>query len=176
MKHIAIINGTIIDGTSALPIKGDLVFAEEKITEIGQNLDLPAQIPRIDVAGSIICPGFIDAHSHSDVSLLVNGALSNAEIPDNIRITMHYPEKIPYVRGNRFIVEAFLEIIMNAVEAMEGRPRKVLTIRVSCDVNHVQVDFTDTGVGIEASRQEKAFELFQSDRGKASEGHFGFPA
>jgi N-acyl-D-aspartate/D-glutamate deacylase len=72
MKHIAIKNGTIIDGTGAPPYKGDLVFVEEKITEVGHDLDLPAQMPSIDVSGSIVCPGFIDTHSHSDVSLLVS--------------------------------------------------------------------------------------------------------
>jgi N-acyl-D-aspartate/D-glutamate deacylase len=72
MKHIAIKNGTIIDGTGAPPYKGDLVLEEEKITDIGHHLDLPAQMPGIDVSGSIVCPGFIDTHSHSDVSLLVS--------------------------------------------------------------------------------------------------------
>jgi N-acyl-D-amino-acid deacylase len=72
MKHLAINNGTIIDGTGAPPFKGDLVLVENKITEVGYDLDLPAQMPSIDVSGSYICPGFIDTHSHSDVSLLVS--------------------------------------------------------------------------------------------------------
>jgi N-acyl-D-amino-acid deacylase len=72
MEHLAIKNGTIIDGTGAPPYKGDLVLVEEKIAEVGHDLDLPAQMPSIDVSGSIVCPGFIDTHSHSDVSLLVS--------------------------------------------------------------------------------------------------------
>jgi len=72
MKQLAIKNGTIIDGTGATPYKGDIVINNEKIIDIGRDLDLPAEMPGIDVSGSIVCPGFIDAHSHSDVSLLIS--------------------------------------------------------------------------------------------------------
>ena len=54
MKHLLIKNGTIVDGTGAPPYKGDLVLVEEKITEVGHHLDLPKQIPGIDVSGSIV--------------------------------------------------------------------------------------------------------------------------
>ena len=70
MKPLSIKNGTIIDGSGGPPYKGDLVLVDEKIVEVGPNLDLPAQMPGIDVSGLIVCPGFIDTHSHSDVSLL----------------------------------------------------------------------------------------------------------
>jgi N-acyl-D-amino-acid deacylase len=72
MKQLAIKNGIIIDGTGLPPYKGNLVIVEEKIVEVGQDLDLPAHMPSIDVSGLIVCPGFIDTHSHSDVSLLVS--------------------------------------------------------------------------------------------------------
>ena len=53
MKHLAIKNGTIIDGKGAPPYQGDLVLVEEKIAEVGHDLDLPAQMPSIDVSGSM---------------------------------------------------------------------------------------------------------------------------
>jgi N-acyl-D-amino-acid deacylase len=70
LKTTAIKNGTIIDGSGAPPYRGDIVFDENQIIEVGQDLDLPVQISSIDASGSIVCPGFIDTHSHSDVSLL----------------------------------------------------------------------------------------------------------
>ncbi len=75
---MAIKNCTIFDGTGAPPYRGELVLIDEKIVEVGPDLDLPAQMPSIDVARSIVCPGFIDTHSHSDVSLLASPAADSA--------------------------------------------------------------------------------------------------
>jgi N-acyl-D-amino-acid deacylase len=72
MKRFSIKNGTIIDGTGALPYKGNLVVHNEKIESVGLDTELSADFPCIDAAGDIVCPGFIDTHSHSDFSLLVN--------------------------------------------------------------------------------------------------------
>jgi N-acyl-D-amino-acid deacylase len=72
MNRVVIKNGTIVDGTGATPYEGDIIFCGEEIEAVGVDLDLSEDRPSIDVAGCIVCPGFIDTHSHSDFSLLVN--------------------------------------------------------------------------------------------------------
>lgn len=63
--------GTIIDGTGKPSYHGDVGVAHGRIAEIGS-------IPRglahedIDVEGRSVSPGFIDIHSHSDYTLLVD--------------------------------------------------------------------------------------------------------
>ena len=61
-------NGTIIDGTGRLRYDADLGINGDKIGAIGhfENADA-AKV--VDAKGLIIAPGFIDMHSHSDMSL-----------------------------------------------------------------------------------------------------------
>ena len=63
-----ILNGTIIDGTNTPRYKGDLGLSSGRITAIGA-LGHAEAAKRIDATGYIVSPGFIDMHSHSDVTL-----------------------------------------------------------------------------------------------------------
>ena len=71
MYDLVIKNGLVIDGSGNPWFKADIAVKDGKIVEIGE-------VPRskadevIDAAGLIVCPGFIDMHSHSDFFLLVN--------------------------------------------------------------------------------------------------------
>ncbi|MGB7189801.1 MAG: D-aminoacylase [Acidobacteriaceae bacterium] len=70
--------GTIVDGTGAPAYPGDVVIRDGRIafagkrgngaSEGGEN----ARRNIIDCAGCVIAPGFIDAHSHSDLQVLEN--------------------------------------------------------------------------------------------------------
>lgn len=62
--------GQIIDGTGAPPYDADIGGERDYITVIG-NLQNTAARAKFDAAGGCVCPGFIDAHSHSDAFLLV---------------------------------------------------------------------------------------------------------
>lgn len=48
---------------------------EGKIIKIGQ-IEVKSNDQVIDATGKIVCPGFIDTHTHSDLSALLNPALS----------------------------------------------------------------------------------------------------
>jgi N-acyl-D-amino-acid deacylase len=65
-------NGTIFDGTGSQGYRADLAIREGKIVAIGQ-LEAVAAGQRIDVEGLAVAPGFIDLHTHSDFTLIVNG-------------------------------------------------------------------------------------------------------
>lgn len=65
--HFALVNGTIIDGTGRAPIEnGVLVVRGEEITAVGSRaqVTIPAEAEEINVQGSAILPGFINAHVH----------------------------------------------------------------------------------------------------------------
>ena len=70
---LVITNGRIIDGTGADPIEdGVVVIKGERILKIGSvsDLEIPAQVTVIDVAGRTIMPGIINAHTHRAASVL----------------------------------------------------------------------------------------------------------
>ncbi len=72
--QLIIKNGTIVDGTKSAPYKADLLVDNGIIKEIKRGGGLSWEKARqIDAGGQIVAPGFIDIHSHSDLSLLEDG-------------------------------------------------------------------------------------------------------
>jgi N-acyl-D-aspartate/D-glutamate deacylase len=64
--------GTVIDGTGAPGVRADVGISGDRIAAIG-SLSTAVATKRIDARGRVVCPGFIDAHSHSDLTLLSDG-------------------------------------------------------------------------------------------------------
>ncbi|VYT74155.1 amidohydrolase family protein [Intestinibacter bartlettii] len=69
MLDIKIINGVIIDGSGKDAYKADLGITGDKITKIGDLSNEDAKTT-IDAKGQAVSPGFIDMHTHSDMSLV----------------------------------------------------------------------------------------------------------
>jgi N-acyl-D-amino-acid deacylase len=69
-------NGTIVDGTGGAPFLGDVVLSGERIGYVGpaaSDTVGSAAVPGcrwVDCSGLVVAPGFIDAHSHSDLQVL----------------------------------------------------------------------------------------------------------
>lgn len=66
---IVIENGLIIDGTGVPGVGGGIAITDERITAIGDVSEIKAA-HRIDAAGKVIAPGFIDCHTHDDRVLI----------------------------------------------------------------------------------------------------------
>ncbi|HBE9528929.1 TPA: D-aminoacylase [Clostridioides difficile] len=64
-------HGLIVDGNKTPAYEGDILIENEKILKISQDLNEEAD-KVIEAKGRVICPGFIDTHSHSDLVILVN--------------------------------------------------------------------------------------------------------
>ena len=64
-------DGHVFDGFGNEAFEADIGIKEDFITAIGNISDAKAETV-IDAKNLAVCPGFIDAHDHSDVSLLVN--------------------------------------------------------------------------------------------------------
>ena len=71
MLNIKIINGTVIDGTGTKAYQADLGIQDDRIAVIGNLKDVDSEFV-IDAAGKIVAPGFIDMHTHSDISMLLD--------------------------------------------------------------------------------------------------------
>ena len=61
--------GQIIDGTRAPRFQGDVGIQGDRITAIG-DLSAASASNTLDISGKIVCPGFVDVHTHSDGWLL----------------------------------------------------------------------------------------------------------
>ncbi len=71
MFDVVVKNGRLLDGTGNPWFKADIGIKNGKVLEIGDLSSEDAN--RIIVAkGLVVCPGFIDMHSHSEYSLLAN--------------------------------------------------------------------------------------------------------
>lgn len=70
-------NGRILDGCGNPWYWGDLAIQAGRVSQIGPPDTLTGK-RLIDVAGGYVAPGFIDIHTHSDVSILVNRRAESA--------------------------------------------------------------------------------------------------
>lgn len=70
MYDLLIKNGNIVDGTGADGFRADLAIRDGRIAAIGTLAEGEAK-QVIDASGCDVTPGFIDPHSHADMSMLV---------------------------------------------------------------------------------------------------------
>src|SRR5260221_13200628 len=71
MFDVLIRGGRVIDGSGGPSFEADVGIAGARIAEIGSLRGRSAG-RTLDAAGLVVCPGFIDMHTHSDVQLLVH--------------------------------------------------------------------------------------------------------
>jgi len=69
--------GTIVDGTGKPGVRHDLGIKGSRIAAIG-NLSESTGRRVINATNRIVCPGFIDMHTHSDSTLLQDGLAESA--------------------------------------------------------------------------------------------------
>lgn len=71
MYDLIIKNALVADGTNSPMFKSDIAVKDGKIISVSDTIsDETKKI--IDASGYVVCPGFIDAHGHSDFTLFVN--------------------------------------------------------------------------------------------------------
>ena len=71
LPDLIIAGGQIVDGSGDKPYVADLVVKDGRIQEI-VTIEVGQDVPRIDASSLLVAPGFIDIHSHSDFTLLVD--------------------------------------------------------------------------------------------------------
>lgn len=71
MLDLLIKNGQLVDGTGAPAVKMDVAVRDGKIVDVAPVIDIEAK-EIIDASGMVVCPGFIDIHSHTDATITIN--------------------------------------------------------------------------------------------------------
>ncbi|MHA1268448.1 MAG: N-acyl-D-amino-acid deacylase family protein [Candidatus Helarchaeota archaeon] len=72
MTLFLIKNGKIIDGTGNPWYKSDILIEDDIIKKINPKIDEKEVDEIIDASNLIVSPGFIDIHTHSDLTILAN--------------------------------------------------------------------------------------------------------
>lgn len=90
------------------------------------------------------------------VSLVENQALFH-----NIQVTKDFKENLPrIVIDPSQMQQVFMNIIINAAEAMDGNGQLTLATRLEPVEECIEVEFTDTGHGISEDNSERIFDPF----------------
>ena len=64
----------VIDGTGAAPVPGDVAVRDGRVVAVG---DVDASADRVvEVDGRVVCPGFVDVHTHLDAQAFWDPQLS----------------------------------------------------------------------------------------------------
>ena len=77
-KRVKIVGGRVVDGTGASAFDADIIVEGDRIVSLIPRVDpstttAPNEIEDVvvvDAGGCIVCPGFIDSHTHDDLLLL----------------------------------------------------------------------------------------------------------
>ncbi len=106
---------------------------------------------------------FVEPLKSIDVCNLLKkaiGNLKNAYQSHSIEIKVDSPSKNIFIRANDLLLEAFENLLMNAVNHNENPIIEIL-IRISEEeregLNYIKVEFIDNGIGIEDSRKTTIF-------------------
>lgn len=103
-----------------------------------------------------------------DINKIVNEVLSLVErqvMFQNIKVTKKLSKSLPMVMLDEAqIQQVFMNIVLNAVEAMEGQGE--LIIETTSSEKFIEMKFIDTGCGISEQNIEKLFEPFFSYKKK----------
>jgi N-acyl-D-amino-acid deacylase len=71
MLDLIVHDALVVDGTGAPPYRGGVAVEDGLIVAVGE-LDGAVAERAIDADGRVVCPGFVDPHSHSDFTVLAN--------------------------------------------------------------------------------------------------------
>jgi two-component system NtrC family sensor kinase len=100
----------------------------------------------------------------TDINRAINDGLFflvNQALFHNIQIVKQLDLFLPFVRGNASqLKQVFMNIIVNAAEAMHGNGTLTITTSPAPDRKTVFVEFTDTGEGIPEENRTRIFDPF----------------
>ena len=69
---VVIVNGRVVDGTGAPWVTADVAISGDRIAAVGRLGEVPARL-RVDAAGLVVAPGFIDMLGQSEDFVLADG-------------------------------------------------------------------------------------------------------
>ncbi|MCK4617988.1 hypothetical protein KAT45_03690, partial [Candidatus Aerophobetes bacterium] len=88
----------------------------------------------------------------------------------NIKITKKFQPSLPDIMGDRSqLQQAFMNIILNAAEAMDGKGSLIIATDALPDSRFLEITITDNGCGIPPAHIKRLFEPFFTTK-KAGHG------
>lgn len=72
MLDVLIRGGWVVDGTGNPARPADVAVEDGRVVEVGRLPEGAAAERVVDASGKVVCPGFVDPHSHSDFTVLTN--------------------------------------------------------------------------------------------------------
>jgi signal transduction histidine kinase len=89
--------------------------------------------------------------------------LTRAGRRHNVRVEIQEQDALAMVEGDaNQLIQVFLHIIANAIDAMEGTEAGLLTIAISAEQGQLEIGFLDTGSGLKDPR--RVFEPFYTTK------------
>jgi len=188
MFDLKISNGKIVDGSGSSPVSGDIGIIGDKIAAIGNLRDSQSK-SNIDACGKVVCPGFIDMHTHSDVSVIYDHH-ANSKIYDGVTtevigncgigVAPVNPEKkkllIDYL-GTRLIGSIPVNIELNwssFKEYLEYVANISPALNIAPLLAHGPVRIAELGFSMEKANTEELKKMKDRVRSAMSEGALGF--
>jgi N-acyl-D-amino-acid deacylase len=175
-------NGQVIDGTGRPSVQANVAVDGGRIEHVGQLPDDVTARKIIDASGQVLCPGFIDIHTHSDCSLLINRLAESSvrqgvttELVGNCGMgcaPMNDPDKLPLVvLEYRPEVEAKWRTFGEWLEILEGEG---ISINLAALVAHGPVRTSVLGTAGRPADPTELQEMTHLVEASMEAGAFGF--
>jgi PAS domain S-box-containing protein len=156
------------------PLGGIMIFANLLIEELDKSDPTCDDVKKIIFEAARcknIVKGLLDFSRQTDSKMSVNDLnkiiaqtmmiLENQAIFHNIKVIKDYDTVLPLVKCDRIrISQVFLNIILNAADAMGQKGEFIIRTRYNKDKETAAIEFTDTGCGIPDEIQNKIFDPF----------------
>ncbi len=156
------------------PLGGILIYASLMLEDMAEDDPRREDIKRIvqettrckEIVKSLLEFGHQSGPKFEPVDVnraIVDGLffLENQAIFHNIEIVKDLDPFLPRIMGNASqLKQVFMNMVVNAADAMSGNGKLTIRTRLSEDESYVTVEFTDTGVGIPEENLSKIFDPF----------------
>jgi adenine deaminase len=114
-------NGQVVNVFTSEVLRADVAVAGSLIIGVGEGY---AAQETIDLAGRIVCPGFIDGHLHIESTMLTPYQFARAVVPRGTTAVVCDPHEIANVLG--------LDGVRYMLDASQGLPVTVFVMASSC--------------------------------------------